>query len=262
MKSRWTIPTCIALTVIAAVSLAPRPASAMDADELIAKHLDASGGLAKLRGVQSERVTGTYLTQGIEIPFTMLQKRPDRLRIDATIMGVHTIQCYDGKEAWQINPLAGSSDPRPMLPAETRKLKTQADLDGIFVDWQKKGYQADLLGEDGVDGTPAYRLRMDLGDHMTMLFWFDKSSYLILKQATIFDIDGNPIETDSFPSDYRDVDGMMTAFTVVTKRGADVINRVSIGSLEYGVPVPDEVFVKPAPGEQPAPVPAPADSAR
>jgi len=261
VKPRWTIPTCIAVTLLAAV-LAPRPAAAMDAEELIALHLEASGGLDKLRGVRSERVTGTYLTQGIEIPFTMVQKRPDRLRIDATIMGVHTIQCYDGKEAWQINPLTGSSDPQPLVPVEAKKLKTQADLDGIFVDWQKKGYQAELEGEDGVDGTPAYRLRMDLGGHMTMLFWIDKTSYLILKQATIFDIEGDPIETDSFPSDYRDVNGMMTAFTVVTKRGADVINRVSIGSLEYGVDVPDAVFVKPAPGQQPAPVPTPPDSSR
>ena len=57
------------------------PAAAQGVDEIIAKHVDAMGGMEKIKSVKSVRMTGTMgLGQGIEAPIVLEIKRPNALR--------------------------------------------------------------------------------------------------------------------------------------------------------------------------------------
>jgi hypothetical protein len=64
------------------VAVLPITAQAMDADELIAKSIEASGGLEKIKSVDSVKFTGKFLAPGMEFPFSMIQKRPGMMRIN------------------------------------------------------------------------------------------------------------------------------------------------------------------------------------
>ena len=243
MKMRQTTAALFASLFLLAAAGA---AFAMDANELINKSLDAQGGLAAMQAVKSQKATGKFLTQGMEIPYTMVQARPNRLRIDAAVMGMSIIQCFDGTTGWSVNPMTGSTDAQPMGELEIKSFRLQADMDGPLVGWADKGFVAEYMGQEDVEGTPAYRLRLDTKQDVVMDYWFDADSFLVLKQNTKMKIDQGEFETQNYPSDYRQQDGLTIPFSIETRRGDQVLNTIVIDTLEPGVAVDDAVFVMPA----------------
>jgi outer membrane lipoprotein-sorting protein len=238
-----------------AVLLLPAAVAAMDADELIAKHMEASGGVAQLKAVQTQKITGKVMAQGMEIPFTMVHKRPNMMRLDAQVMGMTLVQCFDGEKGWAINPMTGSEDPQPMGEVEEKSFRLQADMDGLLVDYADKGYTVEYLGEDEVEGTPVHKLRLDTGDDVVLEYAMDTEYFLIIKQDSKLTYEGNVIESSTYMSDYQEVDGMVTPFSIETRRGDAVMNQIMVETIDYAADVDPSVFVMPekAEPEQPAP---------
>ena len=133
-----------------ALGLMAAGAFAMTADELIEKNFEAQGGLDKLKSIQTIKATGKFLTYGMEFPFTSTQMRPNKMRIDADINGQAMVQAFDGADAWSINPMTGSKEPQDMSPLEAKGFKLQADMDGLLIDYEKKGYTVEYIGADEV----------------------------------------------------------------------------------------------------------------
>lgn len=233
----------------------PAVAAAMDADELIAKHLEASGGVEKMKAVQASKLSGKVMAQGMEIPFTMVHKRPNMMRLDAQVMGMTLVQCFDGEKGWAINPMTGSEDPQPMGEVEEKSFRLQADMDGLLVDYAAKGYTVEYLGEDEVEGTPVHKLRLDTNDDVVLEYAMDTEYFLIIKQDSKLTYEGNVIESSTYMSDYQEVDGMVTPFSIETRRGDAVMNQIMVESIDYAADVDPTVFAMPekAEPEQPAP---------
>nr|MEE4266835.1 hypothetical protein [Candidatus Krumholzibacteria bacterium] len=245
--------SCFAmLTLIFALCTVAVPSQAMDVDELIAKHVEASGGAKKLDAVQSTKVIGKFMTQGMEFPFSMIQKRPNLLRIEAEVMGMTMIQAYDGDHGWSINPMMGSTDPQLMGEFENKSFKMQADMDGLR-SFKKRGYTMEYMGEEDVEGTPCYRLRVDTHEDIVMDYFFDKEYFLVIKQASTVKMDENIIESQTYMSDYQDVDGMITPFAIETRMGDMVANSIAFETIEHDVEVDDSIFVMPEAATPPPP---------
>src|SRR5258708_40172392 len=88
--------------------------SAQTADEIIAKHLDATGGLAKIQAVKTRRLTGNFEANGMQAGFMELEARPNKLRREIVIQGMTMVQAYDGQAAWQLVPFTGKKDPEAL----------------------------------------------------------------------------------------------------------------------------------------------------
>jgi hypothetical protein len=224
---------------------------AMDADELIAKALEAQGGVKALQAVQSQKATGKFVNQGMEIPFTMVQVRPNLLRIDATFMGMTIVQAFDGTNGWSINPMTGSQDAQPMSAVEAKGFRLQADMDGQLLNWAAKGYTVEYVGPEAVEGTAAHRLRVDTKLDIVMDFWFDAESFLMLKQNLKMKIDQGEFETQNYPSDYRQQGGLTFAHAIETRQGDQVMNQILIDTIELGVTVDPTLFPMPTPAAAP-----------
>ena len=227
------------------IAFSPLVAQAMDADELIAKNLEASGGLEKIQAVKSVKLTGKFLAQGMEFPFTMIQKRPNKMRIEAEIMGSTMIQCYSGEKGWAINPMTGSSNPQPMSEIEEKSFKLQSDMDGPLVDYAEKGYTVEYIGEEDVEGTPTHQLRIDTNDGIVMDVFIDAEYFLIIKSSNKITVDENEFETQTYMSDFQEIEGMVVPFAIETRSGDAVMNQIMMEKTEYGVEVDDSIFAMP-----------------
>lgn len=235
------------LTAAAALALAlPGAAFAMDLAELVGKALDAQGGAAALQAVKSQKGTGKIVTQGMEMPFTMVSARPNRMRVDVSVMGMSIVQAFDGASGWSINPMTGSQDAQPMSDVETKGFKLQADMDGPLLNWEARGWTGEYIGQEDIEGTPAHRLRIDTKQDVVMDLWFDAESFLMLKQNTKMKVDQGEFETQMYPTDYRQVNGMTLPFALETRRGDVTMMNMVFDSLEFGVPVEDASFTMPA----------------
>jgi hypothetical protein len=246
MNSRFSpVRLIITALLLAVAAVSPAVVQAMDADELIAKNFEAMGGLDKIKSIDSAKFTGKFLTQGMEFPFTMTQKRPHMMRIEAEVMGATMVQCYNQDSGWSINPMTGSTDPQPMGGIEEKSFKLQADMDGPLVDYADKGYTVEYLGEEEVEGTPAYKLKVDTQDGIVMEVFFDKEYYLTIKSTNKVTVDETEYETQTYPSDYQEVDGMVVPFSIETRSGDTVLNQIMMEKVEYGIEVDESKFAMP-----------------
>ena len=227
------------------VTIFPLAVQAMDTDELIAKSIEATGGLEKLQAVKSAKFTGKFLAQGMEFPFTMTQKRPGMMRIDANIMGSTMVQCFAEDKGWTINPMTGSTAVQPMSEMEEMSFRLQADMDGILVDHAKKGYTVEYIGEDDVEGTPTYHLKVDTKTGIVIDMFMDTEYFLNIKTVSKITLDESEFETQTYMSDFQEVDGLTLPFAIETRTGDMVMNQIMMETVEYNVEVDDSLFEKP-----------------
>ena len=168
------------LTTLALVGAAYAQ-TAPSVDDLVARHITAQGGADKVKAIKSVKITAKGIAMnGLELPMTIYVKRPNLMRAETTIQDRAIVQAFDGKEAWSINPLAGSDEPAKAGAEETRSTRDRADsmIDGRLMDYKAKGTKIELVGKEDVEGAPAYKLKLTTKDGDTIYDYLDVETYL------------------------------------------------------------------------------------
>ena len=243
------------LSLVATVAVLLTPVlSAQTVDEIIAKNIQARGGLDKIKAVQTIRSTGTItMGPGMEAPGSMVQKRPDMARIEFTLQGLTAIQAYDGKDAWQIMPFTGKKDPEMMSADDKKDIEENADIDGPLVDYKSKGNKVELLGKDKLEGTDVYKLKATLKNGDVVTIYLDADSYLEIKEEVKRNVRGSEQEIESVMGDYKEVNGMMFPFAQENGiKGSQEKEKLTLSKIELNVPVDDAIFKMPAKPVAPA----------
>jgi outer membrane lipoprotein-sorting protein len=245
--------------VLGAAALLCLPASAQTVDELVQKHIDARGGMAQLKSIQTMRITGKMtMGPGIEIPAVLEFKRPNRFRMEITVQGMTGIQAYDGKAGWSLMPFGGRKDPQPMSPDELKDAEEQADMDGSLVDYQAKGHKVELVGKEKADGADAYKLKVTLKNGDVRYVFLDAEYHLEIRGEGKRMIRGSEVETESTYGDFKEVGGVVFPHAIEGgPKGAPQRQRIVAEKIELNVPVDDSRFPMPAPAASPSPSPAP-----
>jgi len=247
------------LIVLSLLLLFATGLSAQTLDQVIAKNLEAKGGLAAIRSVKSARMVGKMSTQGIDMPFEVEWKRPNKVRSEFTMQGMTGIQAYDGKNAWMIMPFTGNSDPQPIPSEQVKSVAEMADFDGPLVDWQKKGHKAELLGKEMVEGTQAFKIRLTLASGDVQTIYIDADQYLEIKQDVKAKYGDQEIEAETLIGGYKKVGPLVLAHSMETRvRGSEGSRTITFDEIALDVPLDDSVFEMPAKAATPpAPVAQP-----
>jgi outer membrane lipoprotein-sorting protein len=234
--------------LLAAVLFVPLCASAQTADEIIDKYIEARGGFAKLKSIQSERVSGTIVfAPGVEGPFVVERARPLKMHMEITVGGLTMIRTYDGKSGWIYNPMSNNPGVEPMTAEDLKNILEEADFEGPFVDYKAKGNKLEYAGKTAVEGKPAYKIKLTNKNGEVSYFSFDASTYLILRfQGTRKNADKES-PTESFFRDFRDVDDMKYPFLVesVSPDTGDT-QRIFADKVELNITIKQVRFEKPA----------------
>ncbi len=238
MKKRFALLTGICLTLFAGSLVA------QDLDEILSNHFETIGQDKALK-VKTITMKGKMLMQGMEFPILMQMKRPNMVRTETSFQGQKIITSYDGEKGWTINPMAGSPEPQDLLPAQVKQLKSIGDMDGDLYNWEEKGHQLVLLGEEEMEGTPAYKLELTKKDGDKAVYYLDAESYVILKIETTTNIQGIDETISQFPGNYKMVEGMAIPFNISSKYQGQTVNEVVIDTVEIDQEIPDSLFVRP-----------------
>jgi outer membrane lipoprotein-sorting protein len=224
-------------------------ASAQTVDEVIAKNLEARGGVDKIKAVKSMRMTGKMTVgPGIEVPVTLEIKKPGSVRLEMVFQGNTGIQAYDGKTGWGVSPMSASKAAEPMSAEDTRDMEEQADLDGSLVDWKAKGHAVELMGKEKVEGSDAFKLKLTLKNGEMRYVYIDADSHLELKTEAKRTVRGSEMEIESFLSDYKEVGGLLVPHTITQgAKGRPERQVISVSKVELDVPIEDARFQMPAP---------------
>jgi outer membrane lipoprotein-sorting protein len=254
----------LALAVVLALLFCPGHLSAQTADDVINAYLKARGGLAKLRAVQTERVTGTVtFAPGMEGPFFVERKRPLKMRMEITLNGQTLIRVYDGKSSgWMYNPFAPNAAVEPMKPADLQGIAEEADYEGPFVDYKAKGNQIEYAGKEDVEGKPAEKLKLTSKQGEVGYFFFDAATGFIVKWQGTRKNGDKEVPWETYFRDVREVDGLKYPFLVESGAvGSDQVQKIATTKVEINIPLSDSRFTEPQVPAAPA-VTAPADPAK
>jgi hypothetical protein len=231
------------------------PLLAQTVDELIAKNIQAKGGLDKIKAIKSVRMTGKLDTGGFKAEVGQENKRPNFVRETFTLQGMTAVQAYDGSTGWQIQPFGGRKDPELMGEDDLRPVLEDADFDGPLVDYKAKGNTVEYLGHEEVDGDDALKLKVTLKNGDIMYYYLDPDTFLEIKKETQRFIRGSVRESVTEMGSYKAVAGVMYPYSIEVgpKNNPDAWQKLAVDKIEVNVPIDDSQFTMPSSETKKAP---------
>lgn len=223
-------------------------AGAQTLDEVIAKNLEARGGLERLKSMSSVRMKGSMsMGPGMEGPFTLELRRPSAMRAEFDVDGRTAVQAFDGKRGWSLPPVPGA-EAEPIPDEDAEQIAAQADFDGQLVDWKAKGHRVELLGREKLGEREVFRLHVTRKDGGTTDLLLDTTSFLEVRSESRRVVRGETVEFVSTIGDYREVNGLMVPHSIESgPRGSRRTQRLVFETIEFDVPLDDARFRMPPP---------------
>jgi outer membrane lipoprotein-sorting protein len=249
------------LSSLAMVAVLATPLSAQTADEIIARHIRAIGGMEHIQAVTTMRATGK-ITGGGGFEATVVQesKRPNKVRSEFTLQGMTGITAYDGQAGWKISPFEGKKDAESLGEDELKSIVEDADFDGPLINYQQKGNRVELMGTDQVEGTDVYKLKVTLPSGSVRIYYLDTDNCIPIKIEIRRTIRGAEQAFEMSLGNYKAVAGWLLPHSMETRRAgsSESGGKVTIDSIEANVPIDDSRFARPAaPAPQPPAGPRP-----
>jgi outer membrane lipoprotein-sorting protein len=209
-------------------------ATAMTADELVAKNLEARGGAAKLRAITTMHTVGKVRSGGgLEAKVESWAIAPRAFRGEFSIQGMTAVQAWDGRDAWSISPFGGRRDPRKISADDAKPLIERADIAGPLVDYKAKGNAVEYLGTEDIDGTQAHKLRVTLKNGDTEILYIDPDAFLEIRVVNHRMVRGQEDVSTTDLGDYEKVDGIYFPFET---------GRTQIEKIELDQPIDPKLF--------------------
>ena len=241
-------PRVVFLLVLATSTLTTSTlAVAQTAEELVAKNIQAKGGLDKIQALQTIRMSGTQDNDGFKAAVTQENKRPNLVRETFSLQGMTSVQAYDGASGWQVRPFGGRKDPELMGEEDLRPLLLDADFDGPFVNYKEKGNRIEFLGHDTVDGDDAYKLKVTLKNGDILYYYLDPDTNLEIREEVQLFVRGSVQEFVVNFGSYKPVNGVMFPFSVSNgPKGTDNLPTTTYDKIEANSALDGAKFAVPA----------------
>ena len=217
--------------------------------ELVAKHVEASGGLAAFQALESVQMTGeVYMPMaGMDMPMTITVKRPSKMRVDVKVpaMNMEVINAFDGETAWADNPMQGGLQKLP--DDQAARFKEQADIEGILVNYEAKGYAVEYAGEAEIKGTPTQKLKVLRPDSSEIFVYLDAETFLQIKMESEAPnpMTGGTAQVETFMSDYRPVNGVQMPYSMEVVMDGQSFQTITFSEIKANVETDDAIFMYP-----------------
>jgi outer membrane lipoprotein-sorting protein len=233
----------LSLAVITALLGASAPAAAQTVDEIVAKNFKAKGG-DKWKSMQATRMSARITIQGMELPMTIVAKRPGMMRQDMTFQGMSIVQAYDGTTAWTINPMMGSDAATELPAAAAASMKEQADFDGPLFDYKAKGHTVELVGNEDLAGKKAHHLKLTRKDGKVSHYYIDADTGVELKLVSEIDLGTGPVSIETELSNYQPVEGILVPMTIKQNSPQGAVT-ITVDKVEFNPAIDDKIFRMP-----------------
>lgn len=237
MHVRTVLFGCLAVLASASSSLA------QTADEIIARNLQAKGGVEKWKTIASVKMTGTLSAQGQDVPMTVYTKRPNLLRQDITTPAGKVVQAFDGTTAWVIPP--GAEVAREVSGPQADAARNNSDFDGPLLDYAAKGHRVELVGREKVGSAEVYHLKLTRKDGGVEHYYIDVTSNLEVKRTAEMNAGGGTRTLESELSNYKAVEGVMVPHMMSQSVNGSPVMQVKFSTIQFNVPMDDELFRMP-----------------
>lgn len=225
------------------MGLMSSPGLSQTAKEILERIIEAQGGRDVLGNIKDSTLTGSMeiVNMGIIGSITIYQKEPNKMRLDIEARGTTVIQAFDGITAWGVNSQIGSAQE---MPEKTAKyFKRLALGNDALLHPEKYGITYAYKGKKKIEDKDYLELEQTYSDGHTVNIYIDPKTYLTFKTISIsLNQMGVEVESETFVSDYRNVDGLMIAHSIVAHQEGEEYMRMTIDEVSFNSDLEDSLF--------------------
>lgn len=222
---------------------------AQDLDEILENYYEVTG-IEKVSEIETMVSSGKVVQMGMEFPMKLYQKRPGKVRMEAEIQGTKMVQAFDGETGWSVLPWTGSTEPQDMSEDQLKAMKQMGDMEGDLYNWKDKGFIVNLEGEDEMEGTPVFKIKLEKEDGDVFTYFLDAENFVILKVDSKVKVQGTEVESSSFYSNFKQIEGMVMPYNIETRVNDQVQMQVVIEDIQVDTVVDDALFSKVSSSEE------------
>jgi outer membrane lipoprotein-sorting protein len=215
-------------------------------DEIIAKNLDARGGIEKLRALESVKFTGTVTIQGgapgtsrEPLKMTTWTKRPNLFRRDTVFPDRSHSVAFDGSTVWVLDSTVGT--PEQVTGPQAAQTRHE-EFDPVFLDYKERGHRIELVGTETIDGVKAHHLRVTRKNGQVEQQYLSADTGLEMRTVTSVEQGPRKIQLRNELSDYRTVDGMQVPFLMRSFVDNQPATQIQLETVEFNLPMAAEMF--------------------
>ncbi|MFH1687440.1 MAG: aspartyl protease family protein [bacterium] len=236
--------SAIVTAILLAATAGSNSAALSDPYQILARHFEAMGGLEKMKAQKSSHSMGTIVIEGtgLEGTFEEWSRPPIRSRQNVDLSIIKQATGDDGERAWSIDhngKLQFHEDERSLGERQIKLLMAEYK----HLDPNSSVFEYTLGELDTAQGAWCYVVTMANSINEDIVTqYFDTSTFLVLKAITKTP-DG---EQHMTPSDYREVDGLLSPFiqtTVMYPTG--MVQVVEITGLQLNLEIDESLFSPP-----------------
>jgi len=213
-------------------------------DDIVTKYANAAGGLENFKKIKTAKFSGTASAQGNEFPLTVQIINGRALRTDVDVMGQTITNAYKDGKGWMINPYAGAPTATDATAEELNEFKLQGSLMSQLMDYKGHGYKAELLGQEDVQGTKTYKIKLTTDDNKTTTYFIDANTYVLVKTIGMRNIMGQETELETYYSEVKDIGNVKFAMMRSVQSAGQTIQEVHFDKVELDVPIDEKIFDK------------------
>lgn len=223
-----------------AVIMVASVCSAQSLDEIANKYYAATG-IEKLEKAQTITMQGIASQMGMEIPITIMVKKPDMVKVVQVFNGMEIIIAYDGQKGVMVNPLTGSSDPVEIPAEQLSGVKEYNVFKDSFMEAYKAG-RVKLEGEEAVEGKPAFKLSVTGESGNATTSFIDKESYLVVKTMQTVSQMGQEMLVESYVREYKEINGVKFGTKIAQFVEGSELGGMTFEKIEFDTPIDDSAF--------------------
>lgn len=218
------------------------PGVGQKAMDVLGKMIDAQGGRKVLAGIKDTKMTGELeiAMAGMSGSLTMYHKEPNMMRMDMEMMGMVFTQAYDGEIGWGTNPQTGANEEMPAEQAE--EFMRLAYGNDIILNPDKHGVTFTLKDSENIDGKDYYVMVQSFPDGYQMTLYIDSKTYLPYKTIATVNQMGVEVESETFSTDWREVEGTLVPFVLKIFYDGEEAITMNFTEVKYNSGLDDSLF--------------------
>lgn len=212
-------------SLLLALTLVVMSASVMaqSVDEILTKYFETIGGKAKLEALKGMKLSAKVNQGGMEIPLDIYQMKDGKQCTKINFQGKVIMQgVYDGTTLWSHNFMNMKAEKSDAEATENYK-KNIGDFPDPFLNYKSRGWKAEFVGKESVDGADAYKIKLTknpikvdgVETENVSYYFFDVESHVpVMQESEIKEGPAKGQIQQIKMSDYQEVDGLMFPFSI------------------------------------------------
>lgn len=241
-------------TALAVFTITSANAQDVTVDEIINGYYENTGGLDAWKSIKGMKMQAKVNQGGMEIPLEIVQMADGRQYTKVTFQGMTIMQgVYDGEVLWSTNFQSMKAEKSDTETTQNKELDNN-DFPDSFIDYKEKGYTAELMGTETVDGAETYKIKLTKEPRMldgeevedVSFYYYETESFVLL--AVEKEIKSGPQAGAigrSTMSDYQEVDGLYFPFSLTQGLKDGPSQPLIIESIELNPEIDDALFAFP-----------------